>query len=57
MAAIPYRVTATDGAGNVSAPTVYTFGVAAVAPPTVTAPSPTLKGLTTALAGWKVGVL
>ena len=46
-----FRLTATDAAGNVSAANVYSFVVAAVAPPTVTAPVHTLKGLTTAQAG------
>ena len=49
-----FQVSATDLAGNVSQPNVYTFAVAALAPPSTTAPAPALTGLTTALASTSV---
>jgi chitobiase/beta-hexosaminidase-like protein/Big-like domain-containing protein len=48
--AYTFQVTASDLAGNVSQPNVYPFSVAALAPPSTTAPAPALTGLTTALA-------
>lgn len=46
-----FKVKGTDAAGNTSTPTTYAFSVSAVAPPTTTAPTATLTGLTTAKVG------
>ena len=46
-----FKVKGTDLAGNTSAPNAYFFNVAALAPPSATAPAASLTGLTTAKTG------